>query len=175
MKTNLKVSIVAGLLLAAGFAYSQSPMGAGQCDMMGGMYGQGMDRHGMGRMDPARMQAMMDKRHAALKAQLKLTAAQESAWTAFVDAHKLPTMTAPPAPADLAKLTTPERIDKMKEIHTQRMADMNARMDKIGTATKTFYAALTPEQQKVFDAHVMTGRGQLRGKHGGMPMMQPKQ
>jgi protein CpxP len=68
-------------------------------------------------------------------------------------------------------LTTPQRIDKMKEMRTQRMADMSAAMDKRGEATKTFYAALTPDQQKVFDAqHARHGhhegqshRGQGRG------------
>ena len=54
--------------------------------------------------------------------------------------------------AEMAKLTTPERIDKMREMRTQRMTEMNAAMDKRAEATKTFYATLTPEQQKTFDA-----------------------
>jgi Spy/CpxP family protein refolding chaperone len=121
------------------------------------------------------MQAMMDKRHAALKVQLKLTPAQEPAWAAFMEAHKLPTgkMAKPDMP-DLSKLTTPERIDKMKELRTQRMGDMAAAMDQRGAATKTFYAALTPEQQKLFDAHAMKGHDM---KEHGMGMakhdMQP--
>ena len=131
MKTNLKISLVAGLLLAAGLAYSQAPMGGGQCDMMGGMQGQGMGHRGMGKMDPAKMQAMMDKHHAALKAQLKITPAQEAAWTSFVDAHKAPAgmVDRQAVMADMAKLTTPERIDKMKEIRAQRMGEMTAAMD----------------------------------------------
>lgn len=182
MKTNLKISLVAGLLLAAGLAYSQSPMGGAQCDMMGGpqggMYGQGMSHHGMGKMDPAKMQAMMDKRHAALKAQLKITAAQEAAWTTFMDAHKAPAgmMGKQPAVmADMAKLTTPERIDKMKELRAQRMGEMTAVMDKRAEATKALYAVLTPEQQKTFDAQSMMGAGSPRGAHQGMGRMQPQQ
>lgn len=180
MKTNLKISLVAGLLLAAGLAYSQSPMGGGmggaQCDMMG----QGMSHHRMGRADPARMQAMMDKRHAALKAQLKITATQEAAWTSFVDAHKAPAGMMgkqAPAMADMAKLTTPERIDKMKEVRTQRMSEMTTAMDKRADATKALYAVLTPEQQKVFDAHAMMGQGKpgARGGKGPMQPMQPMQ
>lgn len=175
MKTNLKISLVAGLLLAAGLAYSQSPMGGAGCDMMGGgMYSQGMGHRGMGKMDPAKMQARMDQRHAALKAQLKLTPAQEPAWTAFVATHTPPAsmMGQPAAMADLAKLPTPERIDKMKELRAQRMGEMTAAMEKRGEATKTFYAALTPEQQKVFDSNAMQGPG--KGKHRGMGMMQQK-
>lgn len=181
MKTNLKISLVAGLLLAAGMAYSQAPMGGGQCDMMGGkhggMHGQGMNHRGMGQMDPAKMQAMMDKRHAALKAQLKLTAEQEPAWTAFMDSHKVPAgmKDKQAAMADLAKLSTPERIDKMKELHTQHMGEMTAAMDKRGAATKALYAVLTPEQKKAFDAAAMPGRNPGMGKRGGMAPMQPKQ
>lgn len=170
MKTNLKISLIAGLLLAAGVAMAQTNMRGGQCDMMGGMQGQSMGHRGMGKMDATKMQAMMDKRHAALKTQLKLTAAQEPAWTAFLDAHKAPAgmRGQPPAPADMAKLTTPERIDKMKEMRTQHMSDMTAAMDKQAAATKTLYAALTPEQQKTFDAHSMMGQHRM-GKGKGQP------
>jgi Spy/CpxP family protein refolding chaperone len=175
MKTNLKLSLVTGLLLAAGLAYSQAPMMGGA--MHEGMQGHGMDHPGMGHMDPAKMQAMMDKRHAALKAQLKLTPAQEPAWTAFMEAHKPPAgkMGKPEMP-DMSKLTTPERIDKMREVHAQRVSERTAEMEKRGAATKTFYAALTPEQQKLFDAHDMKGHdmqghGKSMGKHGNMPAM----
>lgn len=48
----------------------------------------------------------------------------------------------------MAKLPTPERIDKMKALRSQHMSDMTTAMDKRGEATKALYAALTPEQQK---------------------------
>jgi Spy/CpxP family protein refolding chaperone len=173
MKTNLKLSLIAGLLVAAGAAYSQSPMG--EC---GPAMGPGMDmRHDrMGKMDPARMQAMMEKREALLKAQLKLTPAQEGAWKAFVDAKK---PTAPPAadmqqrpdPIEMAKLTTPERLDKMKAMREEHMKIMTAAMAKHEEATRAFYAALTPEQQKVFDAVSMQGpRGAMGPRHEKGPM-----
>lgn len=179
MKTNLKISLVAGLLLAAGLAYSQAPTAGAQCDMMGPhgyMQGHGMNHRSMGRMDPARMQSMMDKRHAVLKTQLKLTPAQEAAWTTFVASHKPPAgiKGQPVAMPDMAKLTTPERIDKMKELRAQHMGEMTAAMDKHAEATKAFYAVLTPEQQKVFDAQAMQGRGSHKGMPGGKGMMQPK-
>lgn len=169
MKTNLKISLVTGLMLAAGLAYSQPRAGAYQCDMMGPhgtMQSHGMAHHGMGKMDPARMQSMMDRRHAALKAQLKLTPAQETAWTTYVASHKAPAGMKGQAAAmpDLAKLTTPERIEKMKELRAQHMSEMTSAMDKHAEATKAFYAVLTPEQQKVFDAQSMQGRYGQKGE-----------
>lgn len=122
-----------------------------------------------GHKDPAKMQEMMAKRQAALKAKLNLSAAQEGAWAAYVAAMQ--------APADMAQrmrpenrkqmhdewaaLTTPQRIDKVNEMKARRDAEMAKR----GDATKSFYAALTPEQQKVFDASSMRrGPG---GPHDG--------
>jgi Spy/CpxP family protein refolding chaperone len=179
MKTNLKISLVAGLLMAAGLAYSQGPMGGAPCDMSGPhgmMQGQGMSQRGMGKMDPAKMQVMMDKRHAALKVQLKITPTQEAAWTDFLASHKGPAgmKGQPAAMPDMSKLTTPERLDKMKELRAQHMGEMTAAMDQRAMSTKAFYAVLTPEQQKVFDAHAMQGRGSHKGMHGGKGMMQPK-
>lgn len=176
MKTNLKISLVAGLLLAAGLAYSQSPMGGGQCDRMGEMQGQGMNHRGAGHMDPAKMQAMQDQRAAALKAQLNITAAQESAWTGFVAAHKAPAgrMDKQAMMADMAKLSTPARIDKMNELRAQHMGEMSAAMNQRAEATKALYAVLTPEQQKIFDAQGMMGQHAGHGAHAGKGMMQPK-
>lgn len=179
MKTNLKISLVAGLLMAAGLAYAQGPMGGAPCDMTGPhgmMQGHGMSQRGMGKMDPAKMQAVMDKRHAALKVQLKITAAQEAAWTDFLASHKAPAgmKGQPAAMPDMSKLSTPERLDKMKELRAQHMSEMTAAMDKRAASTKAFYAVLTPEQQKVFDTHAMQGSGTHKGMHGGKGMMQPK-
>ncbi|MDO8320715.1 Spy/CpxP family protein refolding chaperone, partial [Rhodoferax sp.] len=64
--------------------------------------------------------------------------------------------------------------DKMKELRAQHMGEMTAAMDKRAEATKTFYAVLTPEQQKVFDAQSMQGHRSHRGMRGGKGMMQPK-
>ncbi|MES2188644.1 MAG: Spy/CpxP family protein refolding chaperone [Pseudomonadota bacterium] len=123
----------------------------------------------MGRHDPAKMQAFIARRQADMKAKLKITPAQEGAWAAYTAAMQPPAHGARPTPeqrAEFDKLTTPQRIDKMKELHGQRMAAMSAAMDKRGEATKTFYAALTPEQQKVFDTEHAKHRGGP-GHHGG--------
>jgi protein CpxP len=174
MKSVFKPLLIAALLATIGLtAYSQSPMGmgGGDCAMMGAggpMHG-GMRHDRMGKMDSTRMQAMMDKRNAALKAQLKLTAAQEGAWTTYTAAMKPPAdMAARQAEhAELAKLPTPERIDKMKALRDQHMGEMTTAMDKHGEATKAFYATLTPEQQKTFDASAM-GKSAMGGRMGGM-------
>ena len=127
----------------------------------------------MGRHDPAKMQAMMAKRQADLKAALKITPAQEGAWTTYTAAMQPPVgMQARPTPeqhAEIDKLTTPQRIDKMREMRAQRMTEMSAIMNKRGDATKALYAALTPEQQKVFDAEHKKHKGHHDGPghHGG--------
>ena len=129
----------------------------------------GMGHHRMGNTDPARMQAWVDKRNAELKAQLKLTAAQNGAWTTYTAAMKPPADLMAKRAAEhieLDKLSTPERIDKMKALRTQHMGDMNAAMDQRGEATKAFYATLTPEQQKVFDANTLRRHG-AHGRKGG--------
>lgn len=125
----------------------------------------------MGRHDPAKMQARIAKHQAELKAKLKLTPAQEGAWTTFTASMQPPVHGARPdraaMKAEFDKLTTPQRIDKMRELRAQHMAEMNTAMDKRGEATKAFYAALSPEQQKAFDSQPM-GRGGMGGKgpHG---------
>lgn len=92
----------------------------------------------------------MKQRIAKLKADLKLTPAQEGAWNTYTAALK---------PAErpqrmqhdreaFAKLTTPQRIDKMRELRAQRAAEG----DRRGEATKAFYAQLDASQQKTFDA-----------------------
>ena len=133
------------------------------------MHGGQMERH-----DPAKMEAYMARRQVEMKAKLKITPAQEGAWTAFTAAMQPPaSLGARPGTeqrAELDKLTTPQRIDKMRELRSQRTAAMTAMMDKRGDAAKAFYAALSPEQQKVFDAeHTMrTGHYGGVGRHGGM-------
>jgi periplasmic protein CpxP/Spy len=121
------------------------------------------------------------KRLNNLKSKLKITPAQEGAWTTFAAAMQPPANMGagvgmgmgmgmgrgmhhdPKMQAEMDKLTTPERIDKMRALRAERMAAMNAEMDKRGAATKTFYVALTSEQKAVFDAIAMHG-----GRHGGM-------
>ena len=127
--------------------------------------------HGKHRHDPAKMQARIAKHQAELKAKLAITPAQEGAWSAYTTALQPQARHAAQRPdraamrAEFEKLTTPQRIDKMNALRTQRMTEMNAAMTKRGDATKSFYAALNADQQKVFDAQRM-GRGGKGGHHG---------
>jgi hypothetical protein len=57
-------------------------------------------------------------------------------------------------------LTTPQRLDRQ----AQRLADAQQRLQKESAAVKTFYAVLTPDQRKAFDA--MGGEGLGRGGFG---------
>lgn len=101
------------------------------------------------------------KRAAMLKGQLALTDAQEPAWTAFTTSMQPGERTARLDRSGMEKLTTPERIDRMRALRAQHAAEA----DRRGEATKTFYAALTPEQQKTFDAQ--TQRGHRMGAMSG--------
>ena len=169
--TCLNRIILAGLLATAGAtAMAQTPTTSPAAPMAAGRYG-GPGEH-VGRHDPAKMQAWMAKRQADMKAKLNITPAQEGAWTNFTAAMQPPAYSARPTAEQRAgfdKLTTPERIDKMRDMRTQHMSEMTAAMDKRGEATKVFYAALTPAQQKVFDSeHVKGGHhGGKGGGHGG--------
>ena len=108
-----------------------------------------------------RHQAHRAQRMAALKDQLKLTSAQEPAWTTFTTALQPGERPARLDRQDMDKLTTPERIDRMRALRAQRAAEA----DRRGEATKAFYAALSPEQQKTFDAQAP----RRHGPHGDGP------
>ena len=151
MKMHFKSLVIASVLAGAGLsAFAQAQDGAPKMDG-----GPGMEHHHA--MDPAKMAEMQAKHLAALKAKLQITAAEEPAWTAFTSSMKPPMHDKSKMMdmAELQKLPTPERLDKMRSMRMDRMNAMNADMDARDQAIKTFYAALTPEQQKVFDAEAM--------------------
>lgn len=167
--------VLAGLLATAGASAMAQPAPAAAPPS--GSTPQGYSGQRMGHHDPAKMQAMMAKRQADMKAKLNITPAQEGAWTSFTAAMQPPAMMGsrptPEQRAEFDKLGTPERIDKMRALRAQRMTEMNAMMDKRGEATKVFYAALTPEQKKVFDTHYQkhgpySGHGGHRGGAGAL-------
>ena len=89
MKSVLKPLLLTAVLAASGFAALAQGHGDHYAMMGGGApMHEDMGHHRMGGMDPAKMQARMDKRAAELKALLKLTPAQEGAWTTFTEAMK---------------------------------------------------------------------------------------
>jgi protein CpxP len=145
MKSGLKTLLVAALLAGTGLsamAQNRAPEDSSY------------EHHSaMRRMNPEKMQEIHAKHIAELKAKLKITTAQEAGWTAFTNAMKppgTPTATAV-SPAEIAKLPTPERLDKLQAMHTERMAQHSADMNKRHQAIKTLYAILSAEQKKTFD------------------------
>lgn len=140
MKMRIHSVLLAGLLASA------SLLAFAQADDMGSHMG----RH---HMDPEKIEQMHAKHLAELKGKLKLTPEQESAWTTFSAAIQPSGDGMKPADmAEIDKLSTPERIDKMHALRKEHMAAMDKAMDQREQATKTFYAVLTAEQKKVFDA-----------------------
>ena len=108
----------------------------------------------------------MAQHHQKIHDALKLTPDQEVAWRKFLDSEHPMAKPEPGKPEDWAKLTTPERADKMVE----RMRDQQSRMFERLAALKEFYAVLTPEQKKIFDDfHAVPPRGK-HGKPGPRPM-----
>lgn len=182
MKPIVKRSLIAAAVIAGivGVSATAIAQGMGQHGGMNAqMHAQHMGQRAQGPQAGAdnqqwaerRAQRMerMAQRHAEhqtqLKSALKLSAAQEAAWNAYVAG----TAPNPPANApgmareDWSKLTTPQRLDKMQALRAERDAAMAKRIE----AVKTFYATLSPEQQKVFDTHAHGGfqRAGMKGEH----------
>lgn len=126
-----------------------------------------------GPMDPAhaqerraRMEQRVAKRMADFKQMLRITPAQEGAWTTWTTAMKPAQRPRRGDRAEWERLSTPERIDRMRSIRTARIAEM----DRRGDATKAFYASLDGEQKKTFDnvgmRFMQGGKRGHRGHHG---------
>ncbi len=137
MRKLFKTTVIAAALAAAGFAAMAQSQDT-------------MPHH----PDRAKMEQMVDQHLTDLKAKLKITPAQEGAWTTFTAAMKPAAEPGGQRPnrAELEKLPLPERIDKLRALRKEHMAAMEANMDKRDDAIKTLYAALTPEQKKIADA-----------------------
>ncbi|MFM6985395.1 MAG: Spy/CpxP family protein refolding chaperone [Hydrogenophaga sp.] len=106
-----------------------------------------------------RLQAHHRRHLEDLKAALRLSPEQAAAWSAFV----VRTEPQPPQAGALMHrrdMTTPQRLEAMQALHAEHSARMARHID----ATRSFYAQLTPEQQKSFDAH--TGGLRPAGMHG---------
>ena len=155
-------------LLLAGFGAAALAQGAPATSAPGTPPRAEMREH-HGPRDGAAMHQRMEehfaKRQAMLKQKLAITPQQEGAWNAWTAAVKPAPRNAQQRPdrAAFERMTTPERIDRMRAMRAERQAHMDARAN----ATKVFYAALTPEQQKTFDQVSMRMMGGHRGGHRG--------
>ena len=111
----------------------------------------------------AKLAQYMAQRAAKLHADLGITSAQESAWSAFVASMK-------PAAGShqhmdrsaWAGLTAPQRMQKAIDMQKQRTSMMEQRL----TALNTFYSVLSPQQKQVFDTE-SAQMAQHRFGHGG--------
>ena len=151
-KHLVTVALLAGVGLATAQAQPAPAAGTGAPPQQGHHF------------DPAKRAERVNRHLADLKQKLQISAAQETAWSRFTTAMQPGDMQRPDRQA-LASMTTPERIDQMRAMRDHR----NAEMDRRAEATKAFYAQLTPEQKKTFDAETsrMMGRGHMHGQHGG--------
>jgi protein CpxP len=118
----------------------------------------------------------IQQRLAELKSQLGLSPAQEVAWTQWTEAGKAEEFGTPPDPQAerqaLEKLTTPERIDRLRALRAQRDLQQRQREE----ATKVFYAQLSAQQKQVFDRETLRGPGPGPAHHGkgpGQPGSEP--
>jgi hypothetical protein len=101
---------------------------------------------------------------------LHLTAAQESGWRSYRAAITPDSSTEArrrSAAMMMNTLTTPRRIDLIDA----EMGEDFAAMRRQGEAVKSFYATLTPGQQRTFDHQTL----QSGGNGGGQTLRQPSQ
>ncbi len=190
----------AALLFSAGVALAQAPQSppapAGGMDHgamghdMKGMGGMGGMEHGMGGMEHGGggMAGMMrhmlcgvtehvEGRLAYLKAELKLTDAQQAAWNTFADAYRATTQKTAKVCAEMDAAGPDHSMHKGVLGHLTMMDHhMSAHLDSVRglkAAIEPLFAVLTEEQKKTAD-HVMThimGIGMSMGggmDHGGM-------
>ena len=168
----LQAALLALGLGAASLSFAQIPTHG-----MPGMHsGGGPGMHAPSAGDHQAMREKMSARQAQrlseLKQKLALSADQEAAWTTWTAALQprgpMATTDRRAMRDEMAKLTTPERIDRMRAMRAQHHSAMDQRAD----ATKAFYAVLTPEQRKVFDAQtarmMQPGMGMDGPHHPGM-------
>lgn len=159
----LIAGVVAGFSLAVATATYAQPFGG-----MGPGFGPGMGMgHGHGPMAGVDPSVMVDSRLSDLKAQLKITSAQEAAWQTFTAQAKqqAASMQAMRAQMQEGTGTAPERMG-------QRTAAMQQRVAGMATMTNAFsalYAVLTPEQKAIADQNfgMMGHRGMPFGRRAG--------
>jgi hypothetical protein len=143
----------------AGMGRGMGPMAYGPMGM--GPMGQGPMRRGMGPQAFANPGAFAESRLVGLKAELKITAAQEPAWNAFAGQAKQQAEAMQKLMASVQgsnQATAPERLELRNQVMKQRAEQMAK-----GTAAfKDLYAVLSPEQKALADQGV--GPGMMGGR-----------
>ena len=169
--TTFAAVVLAALSFAAAntvFAHPGMGMGAGMGPGMGQGMGQhagpGM-RHSMGGPETA---AVAQARLAALKAELKITAAQESAWSAYAGVVQ---QQAEQREATRTQMQTKMHDPKLSDAERTAMREsmMKAREQHLAARTaaiKDLQAVLTPEQRAIADSKLQPMRGHRMAMRG---------
>lgn len=164
---RITAATLAALSLAAAtavFAHGGSGMGPGS-GPMGAMRGASAPGGPQGTGDPT---ARMETHLSTLKAELKITPAQEPAWQAFVGQAKQQAQ-GHQAMRGTMQGGTGSAPDRMAQ-HTEMMKQHVAGMEKMNSALKDLYAALTPEQKATADKRFGHQGGPMGGPMGGHAM-----
>lgn len=112
----------------------------------------------------ARYAKIQEQHYKHLHDTLKLTTAQEPAWNSLIQSDPAKAASSGGRTDDWAKLTVPERAEKMLELSKARQEQMVEHVARL----KAFYAVLTPDQQKLFeDFHAGPASG-MPDKRGAM-------
>ena len=169
LRKNLVIALTAAGLLGATLGASAQTTAPAE-----GRHGQAMSAE-QRLAKRAEWQAKKEERHAKmaqkraehqakLRDALKLNAQQQPAWDAFV-ASQAPQnkgeRAARPDRAAWASLSAPQRMEKQIAMQKARTAKMESRL----TALNSFYAVLTPEQRKTFDAQAQHRKGGRHQQH----------
>ena len=193
----LAVTIIAASLAGAGSAFAHGGMGAGAMGMgaehpmgqgmmgaghemghgmmgmgqgMGhGHMGMGAGMHaGMGPMQGPEAPASVSARLADSKAQLKITSAQEAAWSKYaalvtqqVEAHANMRTQMHAQMSDPKTASTVDHAAQREAMHKLQQDNLAAR----NTALTELYAVLTPEQKAVADQRLQGRRGHRMAGH----------
>lgn len=160
MKTSQK--IIAAFLVASSAFLSVSYARGPGCDGDGPMRGASMLDGDSSKMMAQRGNQRLERLHT----ELKITAQQEPLWQAFAEKTKAEMgkgmQTMRPSEAD-AKLSAPERMEKMQAGMKERLASM----ESVNESFKRLYAALSDEQKATADAHFNhMGPAGKKGHHG---------
>jgi len=113
--------------------------------------------------------AAADQRLARLKSDLKITAAQETAWNAYAEqikqhAGEMQALhnTMQSGASGNTRPTAPERAERQAQFAKQQQEYL----ERLAVLTKDLYAVLTPEQRTLADQRLGGGRRFAMG-HGG--------
>jgi len=150
MKNLLISRISTFTLLASAFLFVAGPVQAQHMMGNGSMYSRDGSCHHS-------MMSQNGKQLSKLKSRLRLTKEQMPAWDEFSKSVNTPPVwsDADQGKDALAKLTTPERLEKMTAMHDKNIVAMQAHMKQHSEAVLKFYNQLTTDQQKIFDVQAM--------------------